>query len=281
MGLHRRQLVVVALGVFAAFIALTAASGLAVPSDAVSPAGSDGSSRSASNAAAHAAAFLDALVATVESPALETPAPSPPPAHPESLAAPSAPAAEPAGLPVKTPLATPATRPTARSKDSGGAATGQERDRRVELASLIVRTRFDWTRWLPGWRVEFLGPRRGYQGSTFPRERLVQVYVRPTMSVDQIAHVLAHELGHAVDVVLLDDTVRGAINIARGRDATAMWWVDAGATDFASGSGDWAELFSWWASGGRGKWASRLGPPPSPIELVWLEALVRTAVITG
>ena len=161
------------------------------------------------------------------------------------------------------------------TKPSGGGAD------RIDEATARVRARFDWTKWLPGWRVDLLGERRGYKGSTFPDERLVQVYVRPSMTADQIAHVLAHELGHAVDVTYFDDTVRSAIQLARGRRADAQWWVESGTTDFASGSGDWAEMFSWWASGGRGRWLSTVGRPPSASEMVWIEATVRAVVGAG
>jgi len=179
-------------------------------------------------------------------------------------------------VPTPTVVAVPApAAPGTATKGSGDAAS------RLHEATAQVRARFDWTRWLPGWRVELLGERRGYKGSTFPEERLVQVYVRPSMTADQIAHVLAHELGHAIDVTYFDDTVRSAIQLARGRRADAPWWVESGATDFASGSGDWAEMFSWWASGGRGRWLSTVGRPPSVSEMVWIEATVRAVVGAG
>jgi hypothetical protein len=122
---------------------------------------------------------------------------------------------------------------------------------------------FDWRTALPGWTIQFVGPRPGLRGATFPQARVVQVYVRADESVPDIAHAFAHELGHAVDVTYLDDQDRAAFNVARGRPADFGWWVAPAADDFASGAGDWAECFAWTMTAGRGGFYSRLGPPPS------------------
>ena len=57
---------------------------------------------------------------------------------------------------------------------------------------------------LPGWRIEFLPSRPGYRGSTFPDRQLIQIYQRSNLTVADYVHVTAHELGHAIDVTLLD-----------------------------------------------------------------------------
>ena len=131
----------------------------------------------------------------------------------------------------------------------------------VTRAEALVH--YDWRSRLAGWRIEFLGPRDGYRGSTFPDLRLVQVYVRPGDTADDVAHVFAHELGHAVDVTRLSAADRERFSEARGRAPDAGWWVTGGSSDFGSGAGDWAESFSWWARRGvGGGWSSTIGPPP-------------------
>jgi hypothetical protein len=59
--------------------------------------------------------------------------------------------------------------------------------------------------------------------------------------------------------------------MARAIDAAAPWWVESGATDFSSGSGDWAEAFAVWQIGGESH--SRVAPQPSPAQLKLLADL--------
>jgi hypothetical protein len=122
---------------------------------------------------------------------------------------------------------------------------------------------FDWRDSLPGWSVQFLGPRAGLRGATFPASKVVQVYVRSDESAADVAHAFAHELGHAIDVTYMDGDERTEFNLARGRSASFGWWVAPGADDFSSGAGDWAECFAWTMTQGVGGFYSKLGPPPN------------------
>jgi hypothetical protein len=131
----------------------------------------------------------------------------------------------------------------------------------VDRAESLVT--FDWRDALPGWTIQFTGPRAGMRGATFPAQKVVQVYVRSGESAADLAHAFAHELGHAVDVTYMNDQVRAEFNQARGRPATFGWWVAPGADDFASGAGDWAECFAWTMTNGVGGFYSKLGPPPN------------------
>ncbi len=131
------------------------------------------------------------------------------------------------------------------------------------LANVDALVRFDWRDALPGWSIQFVGPRPGLRGATFPPQHVIQVYVSRGEALDLIAHAFAHELGHAMDVTYLDDADRAAFNQARGRAPNFGWWVAAAADDFASGAGDWAECFAWMTTGGVGGFYSKLGPPPS------------------
>ncbi|MFN8051976.1 MAG: hypothetical protein U0Q22_11090 [Acidimicrobiales bacterium] len=140
-------------------------------------------------------------------------------------------------------------------------------------AAVLARIPFDWVHRLPGWRIEFLPPRAGYRGSTFPRTQTIQIYRRDGLTLDDYVHVTAHELGHAVDVSLLDDADHRLWNLTRSRDADAGWWVASGADDFSSGAGDWAECFAW-SQMPRGRFYSELGAPPDAEQLRILHLIV-------
>lgn len=137
-----------------------------------------------------------------------------------------------------------------------------ERVRRLVLAQIS----FPWEERLPGWRIEFLPERKGYRGSTFPADRLIQIYLRSDLTTADYVHVVAHEIGHAIDVTLLDDEDHQLWNLARGREFDADWWVASGADDFSSGAGDWAECFAW-SQHPKGRFYSEVGPTPSNEQL--------------
>jgi hypothetical protein len=162
-----------------------------------------------------------------------------------------------------------ASPPAVMSADGLAQATSASAVPPRALAGADVVTRaeglvyFDWRDTLPGWTIQFVGPRAGMRGATFPRSKIVQVYVRSDESAADVAHAFAHELGHAIDVTYLNDQFRGEFNQARGRPTNFGWWVSAGADDFSSGAGDWAECFAWTMTHGVGGFYSNLGPPPT------------------
>ncbi len=92
---------------------------------------------------------------------------------------------------------------------------------------------------LTGWQVEFEGPRDGYRGNTNTVNRTITVYVSEDDSPQAVSEVLAHEVGHALDVMYLDDTDRARWSAARG--INGEWWPESGGADFDVGAGDFAE----------------------------------------
>lgn len=92
---------------------------------------------------------------------------------------------------------------------------------------------------LPGWSIDFEGADAKYGGMTYSSARAITVHVNPEWSDDQVAGVLMHEAGHAIDLEYLDDSMRHQWMQLRGIDTT--WWTGDGMEDFAFGAGDFAE----------------------------------------
>ncbi len=91
------------------------------------------------------------------------------------------------------------------------------------------------------------------------------------MSDDLLAHVVAHELGHAVDVSLNTGDDRNTWATARGI-AGVQWWPGDGVTDFSTGAGDFAEAFAVWQIGPANH-RSRAAGLPSPDQLALIAGL--------
>lgn len=185
----------------------------------------------------------------------------------------------PVGLP---PVGAPSAAPPPVTAPPAPSTAPAVTPRRVPLADAVRRhIEGDWESVLPGWTVSFEGPRRGYKGSTYPARRRIEVYVRPGQGPADIAHVLAHELGHAIDVTYFTDAERAAFNSLRGRHPGHGWWVGPGGNDFASGSGDWAECFAWMVTGGRGGFFSRLGSPPDAAQQRQMRAILDQKLLSA
>ena len=84
-------------------------------------------------------------------------------------------------------------------------------------AAILARISFPWEQQLPGWTIEFRAGRTGFLGATWPDSRRIEIFVRDDLGDRDVAFTLAHEIGHAVDVVHLDEADRSRWLRARGR----------------------------------------------------------------
>ncbi len=145
---------------------------------------------------------------------------------------------------------------------SGGAITWLDPDvgrRALEAIELIG---YPWQERLPGWSIRFHAAEEGAYGYTLTQESIIDVYVRNDQSIELLAHVIAHELGHAVDVSLNDGNDRRRWQSTRDIE-DAPWWPNSRAADFATGAGDFAESFAAWQVG-PSSFRSELGSIPTP-----------------
>ncbi|MGB5755696.1 MAG: hypothetical protein WBM50_02175, partial [Acidimicrobiales bacterium] len=149
------------------------------------------------------------------------------------------------------------------------AATPTDPTSRGEAALATIS--YPWRELLPGWTIAFLPERDGLYGLTLVPEQRIEIYVRRTQSTVLLAHVIAHELGHAVDVTLNDGQDRRRWEASRGIESDP-WWPGNGATDFSTGAGDFAESFAAWQIGGE-SFRSKLADPPSPDQINLLAQL--------
>ena len=124
-----------------------------------------------------------------------------------------------------------------------------------------------------GWRVELSGARSGYLGLAHLQRRVVEVFVRgcDAQSDELLRHVMAHELGHALDTERLTAADRAAWKAARGIPASTDWYGCSGCTDFATPAGDFAEVYAQWLRGAPAN-RSELAGSPGPAELEALAA---------
>ena len=105
---------------------------------------------------------------------------------------------------------------------------------------------FDWGELVPGWQINYRGPNSAFRGLTYPYDKTIDIFIRDSDSPELVASILAHEIGHAVDVDHLSSDQRRAWQAVRGIE-DSPWWADAFASDFESGAGDFAEAFATWA----------------------------------
>lgn len=114
-------------------------------------------------------------------------------------------------------------------------------------ALAVAELSYDWQTHLPGWTIDFQPQRSGYFGLTEWSSKRITIYVRSTQSDSHLAHVIAHEVGHAIDVTYNSGSDRERWKVERGIDSA--WWPGSGLADFSTGAGDFAEAFAHWQVG--------------------------------
>jgi len=98
---------------------------------------------------------------------------------------------------------------------------------------------YDFRSKLPGWKIEYKSDRQGYRGMTYVTEKRIEIYIDKGEKPGTVAEVLAHELGHAIDVTYITTAQR--TQWLTVRDMPATWWPGNGLSDFHVGAGDFAE----------------------------------------
>lgn len=102
---------------------------------------------------------------------------------------------------------------------------------------------------LPGWSLTFGPARDDVRGLTTPDAQHIQIFVRPDDDEQQLARVVAHEIGHALDLEWNSPGDRARWREVRGLDQSLPWWPSGTTRDFHVGAGDFAEAFASWQTG--------------------------------
>ena len=130
--------------------------------------------------------------------------------------------------------------PAAATRIAGGEASVYEPGEPGSVGAAAERLiSYPFRSLLPGWTIAYESPRDGYLGNTNTVTRTITVHVSSLDTPATVAGVLAHEIGHALDVMYLDDDARARWLDERNLDVA--WWPKSGAGDFGVGAGDFAE----------------------------------------
>jgi len=132
--------------------------------------------------------------------------------------------------------------------------------------------RYHWQKL--GFSLTFEPARRGFYGLTNRNARTIEIFVRDGETVPFIARIIAHELGHAVDLTYNSDADHDRWKSQRGIPASTPWFGCNGCTDFRTPAGDFAEVFAWHLLH-QPDFRSRMAPPPSDDQLRQLEPFFR------
>ncbi len=145
---------------------------------------------------------------------------------------------------------TPTTHPETTTTTSGAAPPTPSATATADLAtSAEALVTYPFREVLDGWTITYGRSREDVRGLTFPRTRTIEIYIREGDTAATVARVLAHEVGHAIDVDHHDDADRQRWREARGIDPSVPWWPNDTTFDFDTAAGDWAESFAVWQTG--------------------------------
>lgn len=125
------------------------------------------------------------------------------------------------------------------------------------------------------YEYRFEGPRKGLLGKVNFGTKVITTYVRNCQTTDQLAHVVAHEVGHALDLKSLTNEDRKRWLELRGIPAETEWYPGCFCSDYRFGSGDFAEVFAYLVAPHALKFESKLGKPPAPEQTEQLREFFR------
>ena len=126
---------------------------------------------------------------------------------------------------------------------------------RALVNQAMDRISYDWQNRLNNLEVNFIDGSNRRFGHTFvsglyiPSDNELIVYIDPGDTAFEVARVLAHELGHHVDVNTFSSQDRAQWLNARGFSPDVSWFPTSGSNDFASPAGDFAEAWAQWQTG--------------------------------
>ena len=206
----------------------------------------------------------------VEVPAAAVAAPAPSEAAPAAdPAVPDAPLADAPAATTTTGAPPPPTGP-APSGPPVAAAAAPPTTIAERGAAALALIRYPWE--ATGYGIVFAGPREGYLGLTSSGTMTITIHIRPGQSIEDIARVLGHEIGHALDLTSTTDQERAHFRAVRGLDERA-WYPCSACSDYESPAGDFAEVFTWWVLG-PGRFRSTRAPAPADVQLAALDPVV-------
>ncbi len=133
--------------------------------------------------------------------------------------------------------------------------------------------RYPWRSELQGWTITFLEPRGRASGYTWSAERRMEVFISEGDDPERIARVLAHEIGHAIDVTLNSPDERREWLAEREASDATEWWPGSGRPDFETGAGDFAEVFAT-TQVGRDDFKSKVNPEIDDADIALLNRLI-------
>lgn len=113
------------------------------------------------------------------------------------------------------------------------------------LATLARELTIDLPAALDGWQVAFLPPDPHALGRTRPSIRTIELYPRRGYTTRVMAWVLAHELGHRLDLAYLTDPSRARWRHLRGFEPSSPWFdLVTDPLDSSVPSEDWADAIA-------------------------------------
>ena len=97
--------------------------------------------------------------------------------------------------------------------------------------------------------------------------RTITLYIRDGQPVALTSKVIAYEIGHVIDFWC--GTLQTRRTWLHDRHATARthWWAPDTQPEWAYGSGDYADVFSLWATGSTLGYVSTVAPAPTTTQL--------------